>query len=166
MSIRNIVLIFGLILTAAVFFGSAKPSNTRIIGGKVARPGQFPFIVSLIGVNGTRVWHRCGGTIISEQWILSAAHCSFSTWFRNPANTRIQVGATNRITDGEIYNVDRIINHEGYNSTTLEHDVSLLHLTRPLEWSETVQSIPLKRAYVEAGARGVTLGWGMTEVRN
>lgn len=172
MSTKNCLLFFGLLLTVAVYLGSAeskllkvlKPSNTRIIGGRPARPGQFPFIVSLIGVNGTRVSHRCGGTIISDCWILSAAHCSFGSYFQNPANTRIQVGATNRIIDGEVYSVDRIINHPEYNSRTLEHDVSLLHLTETLEWSDTVQALQLKRPSVDGGIRVTSIGWGLTAV--
>lgn len=42
-----------------------------IIGGNEAKDGQFPYMVSL------RLYgsHMCGGSIISDHWILTAAHC-------------------------------------------------------------------------------------------
>lgn len=55
-------------------------NEDRIVGGSTARPGQFPYMVSIRGparANGTSIWrHRCGGSIISNSWILSAAQCT------------------------------------------------------------------------------------------
>ena len=50
------------------------PSDVRIINGENATLGQFPWQVGLyLGFDDT-VWF-CGGSIISENWILTAAHC-------------------------------------------------------------------------------------------
>ena len=43
----------------------------RIVNGQEARPHSWPWQVSL-QVEG---WHFCGGTLINEQWVVSAAHC-------------------------------------------------------------------------------------------
>jgi hypothetical protein len=46
-------------------------SNTKIVGGRMALPHSWPWMVSL-RINGS---HTCGGAIIHEQWVLTAAHC-------------------------------------------------------------------------------------------
>lgn len=52
--------------------------DDRVSGGKTARPGQFPYQVSIrdfrsYGLN--KYHHFCGGSILSERWVLTAAHC-------------------------------------------------------------------------------------------
>ena len=51
--------------------------NARIIGGQVASPGQFPWQVAIYK-NTTDGRFFCGGAIINEQWILTAAQCVYA----------------------------------------------------------------------------------------
>uniref|UniRef100_A0A674GFW8 Peptidase S1 domain-containing protein n=1 Tax=Taeniopygia guttata TaxID=59729 RepID=A0A674GFW8_TAEGU len=46
-------------------------SRARVVGGLPAGPGRWPWAVSLQ----LRGRHRCGGTLVTPQWVLSAAHC-------------------------------------------------------------------------------------------
>merc|ERR1712168_645162 len=47
------------------------PSKNKIVGGEEAEPNQWPWIVALFVDN---AWF-CGGSLISENWVLTAAHC-------------------------------------------------------------------------------------------
>lgn len=48
--------------------------NWRVVGGSNASPGQFPYIASLRRVlTGS---HFCGGVIINNAYVLTAAHCT------------------------------------------------------------------------------------------
>ena len=50
--------------------------GTRIVGGRKAKEGEFPWQVS-VGIMSTAgtIYHYCGGTILSSNTILTAAHC-------------------------------------------------------------------------------------------
>jgi len=49
--------------------------ETRVVGGKPATKGQYPFIVSLQQTRGRQSQHFCAASILNELWVLSAAHC-------------------------------------------------------------------------------------------
>lgn len=60
-----------LVLSAVVALAIASPFEGRIVGGDDASPGQFPYQISLR----IKDSHTCGGSIIDNEWILTAAHC-------------------------------------------------------------------------------------------
>ncbi len=77
--------------------------STRIIGGNVSAQNQFPYMVALVRNTSGPLTNRkmCGATIISEKWLLTAAHCMFN-FFGNritPSSFTAVVGATNLRTE-------------------------------------------------------------------
>lgn len=130
--------------------------DVRIVGGADANEGQFPFQVSLrLAPNK----HFCGGSILSDRWVITAAHCTID---QAPSSVRVAVGSI-LVTEGQMYDVMRIINHEGYNSNRVFNDVSLLKTASSIEFSALVQPIAI-RSTTKKNAKEVAVasGWGLT----
>lgn len=55
--------------------------SSRIVGGETASMGQFPHQVGLFLIDYSQRTYLCGGSIINENWILTAGHCT-SKWVK------------------------------------------------------------------------------------
>lgn len=134
----------------------------RIFGGVEATHGQFPFQVSLRGKNGS--FHFCGGSILSNRFVLTAAHCTQGR-MSQPHYVRAVVGAhTRNGTDGTHYALDRIVSHPNFNADTLENDIAVLHTIDRIKFNEFVRPIALPTADVLANIPATVSGWGRFKV--
>lgn len=132
----------------------------RIIGGETAEPGQFPHQVSLRLLE---YFHMCGGSILSERWIVTAAHCTIG-WPLEYLS--IQAGAHLIYGDGEQYEIAQIIEHPEYDDWYLYNDISLIQLTVSLVLNEQVAIIGYGSATpIGVGVPARASGWGSIEVR-
>lgn len=177
MALPKIIAAFAVLLIAITclgVFGTPfdELDHERIIGGEIASIGQFSHQISLrrrsirwnstINANVTVYSHSCGGSIISERWILTAAHCTqFPT---TPQNIMVVVSAHHVHNDGIRYPVDSIINHPDYISAVTRNDISLLRTRRNIQFSARVQPIGITGRYTKGGMAAVVSGWGQTEV--
>ncbi|KAG7239116.1 hypothetical protein INR49_029996, partial [Caranx melampygus] len=110
--------------------GSRPQYSTRIVGGNISQPGQFPWQVSL-HYNSE---HLCGGSIITSHWILTAAHCVYG--FADPSMWTVHVGITQQLVPGaQSLAVERIIYHARYRPKGLDYDVALMKLAMSLVFS-------------------------------
>ncbi|XP_055708193.1 chymotrypsin-1-like [Phlebotomus papatasi] len=125
-----------------------------IVGGQNAVAGQFPHMASL---RSTANNHFCGGFIISNRWVVSAAHCTIN---RNPGNTWIVVGALQLSTGGTNVFTSQVVNHPGYQGSTLANDISLLQSRDTITSSNTVSPMAVGSDFVGAGAQATAAGWG------
>ncbi|CAG5907180.1 unnamed protein product, partial [Menidia menidia] len=111
------------------------PLNTRIVGGESASAGSWPWQVS-IHVNR----HICGGTLISNQWVLTGAHCivinSLSGWTLYLGRETQAGPNTNEILRG----VSQVIVHPDYNDTLFSNDIALVKLNSPVTSSSQIFS--------------------------
>ncbi|XP_031633643.1 trypsin-3-like [Contarinia nasturtii] len=131
--------------------------NARIFGGLKATIERMPWQVALI----RHSYFRCGGSIIGQSWVISAAHCTNGT----PADAfGVRVGTSLRYS-GKLIGVKRIINHEKFNMIFPDFDFTLLELAEPLTFSESIQPIALADAdlKIEDGTMCLISGWGKSE---
>ncbi|XP_054878361.1 transmembrane protease serine 3 [Poeciliopsis prolifica] len=140
--------------------GSRPHYNTRVVGGNISKPGQFPWQVSLH----FQREHTCGGSIITSSWILTAAHCVYG--FENSSLWTVHVGLTEQLIHGaHSLAVKRIIRHSQYWPKGQDYDIALMRLQEPLVFDGLVEPICLPN-YGEEITEGEMCwisGWGATE---
>uniref|UniRef100_A0A8B9MGK9 Peptidase S1 domain-containing protein n=2 Tax=Accipiter nisus TaxID=211598 RepID=A0A8B9MGK9_9AVES len=117
----------------------------RVVGGTAARPGEWPWQVSLQ----LRGKHFCGGTLVTPQWVLSAAHCfqgPNGSW-AEPREWRAVVGRLRlQETGGQERTVVEVVVHEGYRRVEGGHDLALARLESPVTLGARVGTICLPQA--------------------
>ncbi|KAI4471752.1 polyserase-related [Holotrichia oblita] len=148
------------ILVATFFFAQscAKPWE-RIVNGTDAQLGEFPYIVSLRRYNVP----MCGGSIINDRCVLTAAHCVYNT---NPQLLSIQYGVVKTNSLVNIINVVDIIIHGDYKNTMLDglaNDVAILKLAAPIKFSNVVAPVklPQQGQQFKDWSTTVVAGWGV-----
>ncbi|XP_063917128.1 trypsin-1-like [Zophobas morio] len=167
--------LFIIVLVAAV---SAKPSSQRlnlplfrpslrVVNGEDAAPGQFPHQITYQwGFRGVHE-HVCGGSIISETWILTAGHCI--TEVPEDGDHIVIAGITNLYedtTEKQTINVTRKIVHPNYVGGVAPNDIALLQLESPLTFGDLVKPIALPEAGSVATGDTVSSGWGSISPTN
>jgi len=146
------------------------PDESRIVGGKVAIPYSWPWQVEMCMDYG---WGscdlRCGGTIIDEQWIMSAAHC-VDGYEDQPQSFGIKVGTYNYNNNNEtgevVFKVAQVFKNSQYGSPhQFSHDISLLKLDGKITFTDHIQPVCVPQnidAIVHKGKSAWVTGWGAT----
>ncbi|KAM9780413.1 serine protease 33-like [Neosynchiropus ocellatus] len=134
------------------------PLNTKIVGGEDAAEGEWPWQVSLHKNNA----HFCGGSLISNQWILTAAHCFSDT---STSGLTVYMGrlTQNGVNNNEVSSsVTQVINHENYNSATFDNDISLLQLSSSVTFTDQIKPVCLasQGSNIPGGTACWVTGWG------
>ncbi|XP_029109738.1 polyserase-2-like isoform X2 [Scleropages formosus] len=136
------------------------PLNTRIVGGQNAAPGSWPWQVSM-RYQGS---HVCGGSLINNRWVLSAAHC-FALISTNPSRWTMVLGLqTQQGTNPNSVSVSvsSITVNPNYNGNTNDNDLSLVQLSSTVSFSDYIQPICLAAAgsTLYNGTETWVTGWG------
>ncbi|XP_037646086.1 transmembrane protease serine 3 [Sebastes umbrosus] len=139
--------------------GSRPRYSTRIVGGNISKPGQFPWQVSL-HFSSPEV--MCGGSIITSRWVLTAAHCVYG--FADLSNWTVLAGLTKQpVQMTQSLAVEQIIYHARYRG--LDYDIALMKLNTSLAFNGFVEPICLPNygEEFEEGTMCWISGWGATD---
>uniref|UniRef100_A0A803WA55 Transmembrane protease serine 5 n=1 Tax=Ficedula albicollis TaxID=59894 RepID=A0A803WA55_FICAL len=132
----------------------------RVVGGTDVSPGRWPWQVSV--VQGSQ--HRCGGSVLAPEWILTAAHCVHR---QSPAPAwQVFAGIVARSSLGPEAGVPvrEIIAHPLYNDSSLDYDIALMRLRVPLNFSGAIRAacLPPPPQDLLQGTPCWVSGWGST----
>ncbi|KAF5286324.1 hypothetical protein FQA39_LY04222 [Lamprigera yunnana] len=139
----------------------------RVVGGIPSQPKAWPWIVSVYR-NG--VFH-CGGALINEFWIVTAAHCVDRYW---RYYFEIQAGVLRRYSYAPMVQnrvVSNIVSHQFYDKKKLKNDIALMKVSNPVDFSRYVRPICLPSEITagknfmwgpEPGTVCTAVGWGAT----
>ena len=156
--------------------------SKRIVGGEDAVEHSWPFLASIrIKVN--KSMHHCGGSLITDEYVLTAAHCIFPylklafdykmTMTQMFSLIEVHVGINEheqeptRLTSDQVYQVDHFDFHDDFtfNDWVLANDIAILKLTRRVNLNRpevNVVCLPTNKSLhrMNNGEKIVAIGWG------
>ena len=134
-------------------------AQNRIVGGIEASINEFPYQVSIQRLNR----HICGGSILSQDWILTAVHCNL----RVNDGVKVIAGIHNlNVLNGnaQIRDIKNVINHPNFNDQPNSNDIALVQVLYPFNYTSSVGPITIARHGYgpSVGSYCTVMGWGTT----
>jgi hypothetical protein len=134
---------------------SAGPTSAPILGGTPATEGQYPSVVAIEAGGGL-----CTATLITPEWVLTAAHCIQGA---GPTSVRVRFDTVNLHTDpGTVVRSSMVIPKPGFSIQSLgQNDIGLVKLERPVTDIKPVP-VNLKPEKAPVGIKVTMVGFGAT----
>ncbi|XP_055053535.2 coagulation factor IX [Misgurnus anguillicaudatus] len=135
--------------------------DTRIVGGQLQGQGGSPWQVLLRRADENGF---CGGSLINERWVVTAAHCLQQT------PDHVTIGDYDKMRpdkDEQKIKVEKIVVHPHFHEYTFDSDIALLYLSEPVTRGPfatpaCLPDVNLAARLLKPGEQGLVSGWGAT----
>uniref|UniRef100_A0A336KGF2 CSON007431 protein n=1 Tax=Culicoides sonorensis TaxID=179676 RepID=A0A336KGF2_CULSO len=145
--------------------GISNASHTRVVGGRDASRGAYPWIAGLLYKvqSSPALRNLCGGSLITKRHVLTAAHCI------KPTLTAIALGMHDitKLYEGSVIAVDIKKTHENYDAKKILNDIAMIRLVQDAPINDNIRPICLpsqepQRSMDFTGYQPFVAGWGTT----
>ncbi|KAH8261996.1 hypothetical protein KR038_000108 [Drosophila bunnanda] len=136
------------------------PNVNRIVGGSQVRTNKYPWIAQII--RGTFLF--CGGTLINDRYVLTAAHCVHGMDMRGVSVRLLQLDRSSTHL-GVTRSVAFAHAHVGYDPVSLVHDIALLRLDQPIPLVDPIRPACLPSNWLQNFdfQKAIVAGWGLSQ---
>lgn len=136
-----------------------------IVGGEVAKTGEFPHMAVIGWTSNGEVDWKCGGSLISEYFVLTAAHCSSVVGI--PPDT-VRLGDQNLVRQDDNaqpqeYRVANVIVHPEYRHSSNYYDIALIRLSPHVTFTRFIRPACLWQSNYINSTNAIATGWGQLE---
>ncbi|XP_075984150.1 trypsin Blo t 3-like [Anticarsia gemmatalis] len=135
--------------------------DNKIVGGTDADITTYPYQAYLVLDDG-RDQYECGGSIISEFYVLTAAHCLLSVRVQT---VYVRIGSTNKNSGGTQYTSTTFYTHPQYNTRTYDYDVAIIQIDEGMDldgfYARAITLVGLGND-PQDGVNMIITGWGNT----
>uniref|UniRef100_A0A182M071 Peptidase S1 domain-containing protein n=1 Tax=Anopheles culicifacies TaxID=139723 RepID=A0A182M071_9DIPT len=154
--------------------GKRKVTNFLIVNGATSKDGYWPWHVALFRNDARSFYYACGGTILDQRTVLTAAHClTTSNGIIERQRLVVQVGR-NRLSlaskRSQELDVSQLIIHPGFNERSIQHNIALIKLATDITYTDYIQPICLwdrgEDQTAIVGSWGTVVGFGIDETNN
>lgn len=131
--------------------------GTQIVNGDDASLCEYKWQVGFQSADSITATPWCGGSLVSEEWVLSAAHCA------EKANFYVVAGQWNvkKVSGKEqVRKASRVYRHPSYNENTMTHDFVMVKVDTPFVFDDCVGSVCLPTGAVGDKVECQISGWG------
>jgi secreted trypsin-like serine protease len=142
--------------------GAEPPTAAPIIRGQLVPAGEAKYQVLVWSLSKEGAVFICGGSLLSKQWVVTAAHCFDDM---QVARTVVEYGS-HEIGKGTRTGVDAVKVHPRYDSKTLDYDVAVVRLSAPVSGKVDFVELGTDEVTDEVEQAGDSLfvtGWGMMD---